>query len=196
MKPYRILPFILMLAILIGCANPGTVPGLPQAGIPEEELPTPVVRVTSAPDPQSALTIFVEAWQEDDFDSMYAMLSAESQQNISLEDFSKRYNDAMNEMALRELKVDVLNTNLGPTSAQSNLRITYTSNVIGDFEREVLFGFRFQNGNWKIDWEEGMILPELRGGNTLSMDYVTTPRGNIYDRNGNVLVEQTEAVAM
>ncbi|MFO7584681.1 MAG: penicillin-binding transpeptidase domain-containing protein, partial [Anaerolineales bacterium] len=63
-------------------------------------------------------------------------------------------------------------------------------------EREVLFGFRFQNGNWKIDWEEGMILPELRGGNTLSMDYVTTPRGNIYDRNGNVLVEQTEAVAM
>jgi penicillin-binding protein 2 len=196
MKPYRILPFILMLAILIGCANPGIVPGLPQAGIPEEELPTPVVRVTSAPDPQSALTIFVEAWQEDDFDSMYAMLSAESQQNISLEDFSKRYNDAMNEMALRELKVDVLNTNLGPTSAQSNTRITYTSNIIGDFEREVLFGFRLQNGNWKIDWEEGMILPELRGGNRLSMDYVTTPRGNIYDRNGNILVEQTEAVAM
>jgi penicillin-binding protein 2 len=196
MKPYRILPFILMLAILIGCANPGVVPGLPQAGIPEEELPTPVVRVTSAPDPQSALDIFLAAWQEDDYGSMYAMLSAASQQNISLEDFSKRYNDAMNEMALREFKVDVLTSNRNPTSAQSNVRITYTSNVIGSIEREVLFGFRFENGNWKIDWEEGMILPELRGGNTLSMDYVSTPRGNIYDRNGNILVEQTEAVAM
>jgi penicillin-binding protein 2 len=196
MKLNRILPMLVLLVILLGCSSPGVEPANPQATISEEELPTPVVRITKAPDPQSALDIFLAAWQEDDYASMHAMLSAESQQNIGLEDFSKRYNDAMNAMALRELKTEVLNLTYNAQRAQANLRITYTSNVIGAIERETLFGFKYENGNWKIEWEEGMILPELRGGNILSMDYTPASRGNIYDRNGNVLVEQTDAVAI
>lgn len=186
----------LFIAILAGCSSPTAGTGDPQTSQPAAELPTPMVRVTSAPDPQSALTIFLEAWQESDYASMYALISEQSRQAVSEEDFTKRYRDAMNEMALREVRADVLSTNLNPESATYNVRVTYTSNVVGIIERDIPFNFRLENGNWRISWEEGLILPELRGGNNLSMDYQTTPRGNIYDRNGNVLAEQTQAVAL
>ncbi len=49
------------------------------------------------------------------------------------------------------------------------------------------------HGNFK--WEDGLILPELAGGNVLRMDYSTPSRGNIYDKNGDVLAAQSDAYA-
>jgi penicillin-binding protein 2 len=194
MKRFLMMSLVLLLAISACANNTPAENSTPQAD-PTSGLPTPVVRVTIAPDPKIALQNFVEAWQAGDYAAMYAMITPQSQQNISEEDFVARYRNAMNEMALREVRAETLSMTINPETALANVRITYSSNVIGDLQREIPFGFKLENGNWKIEWEEGLILPELRGGNTLSMDYETTPRGNIYDRNGNVLVEQTRAVA-
>ena len=194
MKRLSIIAIILLFAVVSGCASPTITPDSPTEE-PGSGLPTPVIRVTSAPDPLSALQNFAEAWQDADYPSMYAMITEESRQAISEEDFVKRYRDAMNAMALKEINVEVLSSTRNPESAQSNVRVSYVSNVIGEIERDILFGFKLQNGGWKINWEEGLILPELRGGNNLSMDFENTSRGVIYDRSGNVLVDQARAVA-
>jgi len=34
-----------------------------------------------------------------------------------------------------------------------------------------------EDGGWKIEWAEGMILPELTGGNSLAMEYSIPSRG-------------------
>ena len=53
-----------------------------------------------------------------------------------------------------------------------------------------------EQGEWKVQWEEGLILPELTGGNRLAL-YIEQPaRGDINDKNGNTLATQTEAVAL
>lgn len=195
MKRFTITSLILIFAILSGCTGSKPTPAGPEEQ-PTSGLPTPVVRVTSSPDPDTALQAFFDAWQESDYAAMYAMLAAQSQQNISEEDFARRYRNAMNEMAFRELSYSVRSVTRNTTDARINVDLTYFSNVVGEIQREIVFGVILENGNWKIDWEEGLILPELRGGNSLSMDYEATPRGNIYDRNGNVLVDQAQAVAM
>ena len=51
-------------------------------------------------------------------------------------------------------------------------------------------------GRWLVNWNPGLILPELAGGNYLSMDSNASTRAAIYDRNGNPLASQATAAAI
>jgi penicillin-binding protein 2 len=44
-------------------------------------------------------------------------------------------------------------------------------------------------------WDDGLIMPELAGGNILKMDYSIPARGDIYDREGLPIVTQSAALA-
>ena len=48
----------------------------------------------------------------------------------------------------------------------------------------------FEDGRWGILWDEGLILPELAGGNTLVMQQRIPARANIYDVDGKALAFQ------
>jgi penicillin-binding protein 2 len=52
-----------------------------------------------------------------------------------------------------------------------------------------------ENNEWKLNWDDSLILPELAGGNILKMDYSIPARGNIYDDKGNVIAAQSDAYA-
>ncbi|GAB4482175.1 MAG: penicillin-binding protein 2 [Anaerolineales bacterium] len=181
---------LLIFTLLTACAAPAGS-NLPAGSA----LPTPVVRVTRAPDPLSGLTNYLQAWAASDYAGMYAMLSAASRAKINEEDFTKRYRGAMNAMALQKLTYSIGAPTTNPASASLKVSVTYSSAIIGDFQRDITFPLTLENGDWRIDWEEGLILPELRGGNSLSMDYSRPPRGEILDRNGAPLVKETQAVA-
>jgi penicillin-binding protein 2 len=53
-----------------------------------------------------------------------------------------------------------------------------------------------EKGAWQVQWEDGLILPELHGGNSLSLDVKFPARGNIYDRNGHGIAAQSDAVSL
>src|SRR3990172_11000670 len=53
-----------------------------------------------------------------------------------------------------------------------------------------------ENGQWRVNWDPGLILPELSGGNTLRMDFQIPARGDIFDSDGQPLVAQADAVAL
>ena len=56
--------------------------------------------------------------------------------------------------------------------------------------------FNLEQGQWRLQWDDGLILPELAGGNVLKMDYQIPARGNIYDRTGLPIVAQSDAYAL
>src|SRR5664279_1609128 len=122
MKFYRKLCLILALMFLAGCSGqsaPSATQGA--ANTPDNsKLPTPVVYVTNAPDPQTALRTFLEAWKNDDYASMYPLLSQESQSSIKLEDFVALYRDTMNALTLKEMSYEITNKSLDSISAQVN----------------------------------------------------------------------------
>ncbi len=196
MKIYRFLSLWVVLSFLSACGsapqNGSTGGGL----FSTPTLPAPSVSITSVPDAQSTASAFLSAWNANDFAGMYGLLDQKSQQTITQEDFVKRYRDAMNALTLSELQYEILATTTNPTNALVNFRVTYKTNSIGDLQRDMSANLNLENGQWRLAWEDGLVLPELRGGNRLSMAYDPPARGIIYDRKGNPLVAQTNVTAL
>lgn len=201
-KFHRLLALLLALALLAGCAGPGGNGSGTQTPS-GKTLPTPIVNVTAAPEADGTLRGFLEAWQANDYTSMYGLLTPESQQAISPEDFDKKYRAAMNSLTLSGLGYEILSINpASPATSQGSFRITYQTTLFGEFQREMNISFKLDGGLWKVDWNDGLILPELAGGNRLSMDYQAPTRGVIYDRpleagdESQPFVTQTDAYAI
>lgn len=195
MKSLRWIHFVLIVIFLSACVSSGEIN--PFSGIfsTPTPLPTAQAHITPAPNAQAAVTAFFQALHQDDYEAMYAMLAQSSRDAVTLEDFSKRWNDALNSMSASDIEVSIMSSQLGPHNAEVGYSITYKTVLAGDIQRNIVMRLVNENGAWKVQWDDGLILPELAGGNQLAMDYSVPARGDIYDRAGLPIVTQSSAFA-
>ena len=191
MKFLRWLNVIVILTFLTSCSGGSGIPIFPT----ETPLPQPIVTVVGAPDADAALRAYLDAFKADDYNTMYGLISKVSQDTITLEDFARRNRDALNEMSAGLFDYEILSSLVSPYSSEVAFRVTYHTALVGDIQREMIARFALENNEWKLQWDDSLILPELAGGNVLRMDYSAPSRGNIYDRDGDVLVAQSDAHA-
>ena len=189
---------LFMASIFLLSACSGGVNPLPFVGEMDitATLPSPQVSVTSAPDARMAMTRFLEAYEVESYATMYSMLSALSKDVVSQEDFTARYKEALNVMSLTEIETEILSALTNPNSAQVAFRVTYKTVLAGDIMRDIVANLTLESGEWHLQWDEGLIMPELVGGNKLAMDYQIPSRGDIYDKDGDPLAAQADAVAL
>lgn len=195
MKAFRWVNFILILTFLSACGSGGTSGDPIFSFATETPLPTAQVTIIPAPDAQAAVTAFLQALQKDDYASMYDMLSQPSRDGITLEAFSKRINDALNTMSAAGMEYSINSSLLNPRAAEVAYSITYKTILAGDIQRNIVVRLVNENEVWKVEWQDGLILPELADGNLLAMEYNIPARGDIYDRDGLPIVSQADAFA-
>ncbi len=164
--------------------------------LPSNELPTPQINVSSAPKVDEAAKAFLSAWESEDYDAMYQQLSSASKQAVSAEEFETFYKDTALNMNLQSLKTEFISNTTNPSSADASIKANYTTGLFGLIEREIVIPLVLENGAWKINWDRGLVMPELAGGNRLQAESTGSPRGAIYDRNGEVIADQTTAYAL
>lgn len=191
MKFFRWLQVVVLLSFLSACNSNIPIPGLPT----QTTLPQPIVTVSSAPNEGAALSAYLDALKVEDYNTMYGLLSKVSQDAVTLEDFAKRNRDALNEMSAGSFDYQILSSLVNPYSAEVSYHIIYHTALVGDIARDIVAKFALENNAWKLNWDDGLILPELAGGNVLRMDYNIPSRGNIYDRDGDILAAQSDAYA-
>ena len=196
MKKLRWLVFAIVLVLVSGCSTGnGEGPGFSFFPTPTP-LPTAIARVTHAPDASPVMTAFLDALKSEDYATMYALLNKASQEGITQEDFATRYREALNTMSAVSLDYEVFDATTNPSAAQIPFQITYHSTLAGDIARDMSARLNLEDGQWRIQWDESLILPELAGGNRLVLDCKAPSRGDIYDRKGQPLVTTTEAIAL
>lgn len=182
--------FFLLIFLLAACR------GASQGNGSSTGLPDPQINVQTAPDVEARARAYLSAWQEGDYEAMYAMLSTLSQDAISFEDFDVRYRHVATEANLFNIEYEILQTLTNPKSAQLGYRVTLYSAIIGPITRETTMDLSLEGSDWRVAWDDRLILPELAGGNTLSMERFDPARGNIYDREGSALVANTRAYSI
>lgn len=192
--------FGLVVLVTAGCTG-GSFSSTPTSAVsptpePSPTLPDPNVRTTPAPDAEVAARQYLETWKSDEYEAMYAMLTALSRDAIDLETFSKRYRDVATQAALQGISFEIRSSLTNPRSAQVAYRVTLDSILVGEISRDTIMNLSLENGEWRIQWDDTLILPELAGGNILYMERYIPSRANIYDRNGNAMVAQSDAVSI
>jgi penicillin-binding protein 2 len=185
---------LLLALLLVGCF-PGKAAKTP-TGTPSATPRQPEVTVVKVPDAQAAAGNFLEAWKAEDYNKMYDLLTPVSQDATDRGKFTKRYQDVAINLTLQTLEYEVLSSLTNPLSAQVAYRVTFHTAVLGDLTRDMVMNLSIENGIWKVQWDDGMIMPELKGGNTLGLEYKIPGRGNIYDRKGSAIVAQADAVSL
>ena len=193
MKFFRLLSLFVIMAFLSACGTGGS--GFIPSSATDTPLPQPLVTVLSAPNPDVALGTYLDAYKADDYNTMYSLLSKAAQGSIPLEDFANRNRDALNTMSAGSFDYEILSSLVNPYSAEIAFHVTYHTALVGEIERDIVARLALENNEWKIQWDDSLILPELAGGNILRMDYSIPARGNIYDREGDVLAAQSDAYA-
>ena len=186
---------VLITLTLLASACTGLVP-TPLETTPTLTLPTPVLTVDEAPDVEQAAKDYLEAWKTENYEVMYGELSALTRDAMSLESFTTKHQDTAVNLTMLSMDYTLLSSMVNPTTAQVSYQVRYATSLLGEIDRNTLMNLVLEDGTWHVQWEDGMLLPELAGGNYLEKVLEVPARGNIYSSSGYPLVAQTDAVSI
>lgn len=186
------LAIVILMVVLAGCA-PSTANVAPLPTL----APTPTAAI-ALEDAQFVASLFLDAWQKQDFVTMYQRLAFASQEAIPFEQFKKLYQDAQNLMTLASLRI----TPVGLFRESERVvvfryDVAFSTNILGEFSdsgRDLRLTLDRASNVWGVAWSLGDIFPEMGNGATLRFEASIPRRANIYDRNGDVLADQNGVV--
>ena len=131
---------------------------------------------------------FTEKWAEADYTAMYEMLSNESKEYISEEDFISRYTNIFSAIEAKNLSFEVngdkIKDDNGVTIPFKLTMDTITGNISLD---EYKVSLVKEDGSYKLNWNEGLIFPNMIKDDKLRVSITPAKRGDILDKDGQVL---------
>lgn len=158
---------------------------------------TPLPSPTSPSSGAEAIGLtFLKAWEEQDLAGMYSLLAPRSQALVGQEAFIERYQEAQRTARVTAVEGQPLAVRYAGATAEMEARITWQTAVVGSIVREQRLNLIFDANRWGIVWDEGLILPELAGGNRLQLVVSAPSRAAIYDRGNTALAFQGDAVVL
>lgn len=188
--------YVLLVVGMAACVAPlQTAPTNLPLTLTEE---APAIHEADVAEVEAIAQAYLDAWKVEDYAAMYPLLTSVSKDAFSQDEFNRHYESVAVEATLTGVDYEILSVLIDRGKAQVRYRVTLKSLLVGDISRETVMNLRNEKGQWRIEWDDTLILPELQGGNYLVMDrsgYVPS-RANIYDRNGYALVAQADATAV
>ena len=197
----RIIILFIIISFLLGaCDLTGNKPVV-ETIVPENTatLPSPIVSRDDLPNVEDFANEYFKHWVAEDYQAMYEYLTYSAKTTYSLEDFIARHKKTAVDLTMKTVSFQLLSNLLSTNAAQVSYHIQYTTNLIGTLERDTLMNLQLENGEWKINWDPAMMLPELADGNYLELVLTIPTRGNIYssDASDNYpMVAHTDAVSL
>ena len=137
---------------------------------------------------EDVLAKYFSLLNEKNYTELYSLISSESKNKISEEDFVKRNQNIYEGIDAVNIKIEITNKekenntekisyNEEMSTSAGNISFTNTVNLVKE-EKE-----------YKINWSSSMIFPELRDTDKIRVSSIESERGEILDRNDVKLAE-------
>jgi len=181
----HVIPLVVLGSlILVGCGGTGSG----SAGLLNG--PNSSSNLTLEQAEQIAET-FLKAWQQTDYGTMYALISPNSRDAYTQDDFTSEYDDAASQITTNTLETKITSSLRQGTTAVIMYDVVFHSQLFGDVtdSGRIMRLIETPDG-WRVAWSPMDIFNDLAEGARLQRVQTLPNRGNIYDRNGEVLVDQ------
>ena len=133
---------------------------------------------------------FTEKWVAADYASMYEMLTNESKEYISEDDFISRYTNIFSAINANNLTFEVDGEKIKEDGIitipfKLNMNVITGDLTLTDYKLTLVK----EDKDYKVKWDESLIFPNMIKDDKVRVSTTQAKRGNIFDRNGNVLAE-------
>jgi len=181
----KLLPLLTALALLLAaCDGVGRgAPNEPGAAAPPRQL--------TLEEADQVVGTFLQAWEKADYTTMYSLISPHSRDAYTEESFRTEYDYAATQTTQTGLATTIVSSLRQGSTAAVQYDVTFSTAMFGDIADagRTMRLIETPDG-WRIAWSRMDIFPELAAGARLERLQTLPNRGNIYDRNGQVLVDQ------
>lgn len=185
---------LLLLMIAVGCSS-GDDGSLSLFG------PKPTALDSSSA--EAVATTFLDAWKNFDYEAMYSLITPNARDAFAPDEFIRIYEQVAGSdyLGLKSLDWDIT---AGPlvqgTTAVIEYAVTFDTNLLGTFsdpnsdypdaEPRTMWLMATPEEGWRVAWSRMDIFSGWTNDARLRIQSVLPQRGNIYDRDGEVLVNQ------
>lgn len=179
---------LLVTFVISACQNNSGEDGLDLFGAAPTQLDS-----TSA---QQVATTFLDAWQDGDYPTMYSLISPNARAAFSQEQFVRVYEELSEVIGLRGLTWEISNVLAEGTTAAVSNTVTFETSKLGTFTDPAtpdvmrnMYLVATPEG-WRVAWSRNDIFVDWTNSSSLEIVNTLPTRGNIYDRDGDILVAQ------
>lgn len=143
---------------------------------------------SSKNNPKELIVEYFSYLSNKDFEKMYDYLTEDSKSTISKEDFVNRNKNIYNGIEASDIKVDINQVNEINNDKTQITYTTYMNTLAGkiNFSNTVDF-LKNKEKKYYLNWSSKVIYPELESTDKVRVATVEPKRGQILDRNNNVL---------
>ena len=147
-----------------------------------------VRRPFDAGKPDELLADYFACIEKGAYDKMYGMLDEESKANISKKDFVTRNQKIYEGIEAKNVKISVKDAK----KADGGEKVSYLASmdsVAGkiEFENQAMCTRDSYFDEFKLSWDDSLIFPDMKDTDKVSVSTSQAVRGQILDRNGNML---------
>ncbi len=127
---------------------------------------------------------------------MYLYLSPEIRSTIDLNQFTQRYQNALSTAGVLTVTTRLQSALEEGHDAHVSFQITLDTALVGSLVTDTVMSLSLHGERWLVDWDAGLIWPQLAGGNYFRMQHAIPARANIYDRAELALATQGTIVTV
>lgn len=183
---------LLVTILIIGACDDGGSNPLP-GFFGDEEVDETALTAEAA---EQIATTFLDYWRDGDLEKMYGYISPNAKDSYPPERFIETYQEAQNKMNVTGVSYQLQSVIVQGNTAAVSYRVTFDTTLLGQFadpanpdEVRVMRMISTPEG-WRIAWSRMDIVSDWTSNTDIRVERQLPTRGNIYDRNGKVLVDQ------
>jgi len=138
---------------------------------------------------EEAFNTYKDSWQSKDYENMYNILSTDSKEYISKEDFIERYTNIYGGIGVKDINIKLNKEQDKDDTLKFKVKMDSVAGEIElkDFNVEMIEEEIDGEKNWYVKWDESLIFPEMSKEDKVRVETLSAERGEIYDKFGNGL---------